>query len=188
MCKMKHACQCCWFSTGVCVQVSCGTFHPKTTWRRNWPGRHFRSWRIRSSSLCQGAETMRASSILPLRQTSSTTPQDASGQSHLSVSCLCACSFCLNTFLYLLFDHIYILETCSGRTLFLLLLFAKACVTPASSCFGSALFIDPSIWMICIVQHSVRSRNQCRSQTVLHFLFAYLSSTMQDSWLDCYLK
>ena len=104
------------------MQVSCGTFPPKTTWRRNWPRRPSQSWRRTSSSLCQ-AKTLMATSRRPLRQTFSTTPQDASGTPHLFVSSLCGCSMllwlrCISSWLTWVWfpshEHIFYMGTCSG--------------------------------------------------------------------------
>lgn len=106
------------------MQVSCGTFPPKTTWRRNWPRRPSQSWRSTSSSLCQAKKLM-ATSRRPLRQTSSTTPQDASGTPHLFVSSLCGSSMplwlrCISSWLTWVWfpshDHIFYMGTCSGST------------------------------------------------------------------------
>lgn len=81
-----------WF---VHVQVSCGTFHPKTIWSRNWPGRPSLIWPIRSLSPCRAEETLTPSSYLLLRRRSSTTPRDASGVHHVSLSSLCVCNMLL---------------------------------------------------------------------------------------------
>lgn len=101
----------------VYVQVSCGTFHPKTTWSRNWPGRHFPNLQRGSSSLCRTAETRRTCSYPPLRRRSSTTPQDASGAHHLSVSSLywlqhAPLLTCISSCVCFFFSRDHILGTC----------------------------------------------------------------------------
>lgn len=104
----------------VCVQVSCGTSRPKTIWRRNWPGRRCLSWLRRSSSPCQEVETLWTSICPPLRPTSSTTPQDASGElPPACVSCLwLLCATSLNYILpfFSVWLHLH-MTIFPGRTL-----------------------------------------------------------------------
>lgn len=118
-------------------------------------------------------KTLRASTSPPQRQKSSITPQDASGAPQLFVSSLCAAFSSIvlvflsgsSVFTFSLMTIFCILGTCSGRTLTCVsgdsyysfyhtslfsLLFAKACVTAATS-FGFALFLctlEGTIWGI----------------------------------------